>query len=139
MNALEQAKKLLPGHSIVLVKDKDIIISDGRGISPMIKYIEENKCLENYSCADLIVGKAVAMLFVKTKIKEVYGEVMSKNAYEYLVKHNISCSYKIKVDSIINRSGTDICPMEKVVLDIDDVDEAYTALIKKIEEIKRKV
>lgn len=139
MNALEQAKKLLPGHSIVLVKDKDIIISDGRGISPMIKYIEENKSLENYSCADLIVGKAVAMLFVKTKIKEVYGAVMSKSAYEYLAKHNISCSYKVKVDSIINRSGTDICPMEKVVLDIDDVDEAYTALIKKIEEMKRKV
>lgn len=139
MNALEQAKKLLPGHSIVLVKDKDIIISDGRGISPMIKYIEENKSLENYSCADLIVGKAVAMLFVKTKIKEVYGEVMSKSAYEYLVKHNISCSYKIMVDSIINRSGTDICPMEKVVFNIDDVDEAYTALIKKIEEMKRKV
>ena len=80
MSDLEKAKQLLNGHSIVLVKNEEVIIDDGKGISPMMKFIGENINLEGFSAADIVIGKAAAMLFTKAKIKAVYGNIMSIDA-----------------------------------------------------------
>lgn len=37
----------------------------------------------------------------------------------------------------IDRKGTDICPMEKTVADIDDTEEGHKALKAGIEELRR--
>lgn len=137
MNDLEKAKQLLNGHSIVLVKNEEVIIDDGKGISPMMKFIGENINLEGFSAADIVIGKAAAMLFTKAKIKAVYGNIMSIDAKNYLSNHNIECNYNQLVDNIINRMGTDICPMEKTVKDIDDYEVGYIALKQKIQEMRK--
>lgn len=54
---------------------------------------------------------------------EIYAKVTSKYAVAYLNDKNTVLTYDIKVDHIINRSGTGMCPMEKAVLNVNNADE----------------
>ena len=137
MKDIEIAKQNLSGHSICLCKNGDFFTDDGRGISPMLRFIEQGLDLSGYSAADVIVGKAAAMLFVKAKITSVYGEVMSKAAAEFLEKNNIPFTYGELTDKIINRRGDGVCPMEQTVASIDDCDAAYTALREKLNSMRK--
>ena len=137
MTDIELAKTNLNGHSICLCRDGEIITDDGRGISPMMKFIAEGKVLTGYSAADLIVGKATAMLFVKAGIVCVHGKTMSESGKAYLDTHGIPCTYDILTEKIINRQGTDICPMEKAVMNIDDTEKGYEALRIRLESIAK--
>ncbi len=110
--------------------------SDETGIKPILMGLEKDalffKDMEVY---DKIIGKAAAMLFIYGKVKSVFGIVMSRSAQKMLESHGIEYGYETLVDSIINRKGTDICPMEKVVMDIDDIDEAYIQLKERSKEL----
>ncbi|MBQ6412443.1 MAG: DUF1893 domain-containing protein [Ruminococcus sp.] len=134
MTDLEIAKANLEGHSICLCKDGKIITDDGRGISPMMRFINEGRDLSGYSVADIIIGKAAAMLFVKAGIAAVYGKVLSTAARDYLQQSKIPCTWDTLTEKIINRKGDDICPMEKTVAGLDDAEEGYQALKAKITE-----
>ena len=136
MTDTEIAIRELEGHSICLCRSGEFFTDDGRGISPVMRFISEGRDLSGYSTADVIVGKAAAMLFVKASIVSVHGRVMSESGKAFLETHGIPCSYDVLTDRIINRKGTDICPMEKTVADIDDPETAYTALAKKIAELR---
>ncbi len=138
MTDIEIAIKNLEGHSICLCKNGEYFTDDSKGISPMMKFIAEKKDLSGYSAADIIVGKAAAILFVKAGIVSVYGEVMSEAAKLFLEEHGISYSYETLTKKIINRSGTDICPMEKTVTNISDTEKGYIALKEKLAELKSK-
>ena len=138
MRNLEAAKQNFDGHSICLYKDGNLITDDSRGIAPMMKLIAAGTDLRGYSAADLIVGKAAAMLFVKAGIEAVFGKVMSEAALHYLEQHGIHAEYETLTERIINRLGTDICPMEKTVAALNDAERGYEALKQKIAELKRK-
>ncbi len=137
MTDLEIAKANLESHSICLCKDGKIITDDGRGISPMMRFIHEERDLRGYSVADIIVGKAAAMLFVKTGIAAVYGKVMSNAARDYLQQYQIPCTWDALTEKIINRKGDDICPMEKTVAELEDFEEGYLALKVKLTALMR--
>lgn len=136
MSDLENAKIALNGHTIALCKGDKILTSEKKGITPMVEFIDSGINLKGYSVADLIVGKAVAMLYVKAGIVAVYAKTISKPAIQILKNNNISFCYDIFTDKIINRKGNDLCPMEKVVLDIDNVDIAYHLIKSKLNELK---
>ena len=136
MSDLENAKIALTGHTIALCKGDKVFTSDKKGVSPMIEFIDSGINLKGYSVADLIVGKAVAMLYVKAEIVAVYAKTISKSAIQVLKNNHISFYYDILTDKIINRKGNDRCPMEKVVLDIDNVDTAYHLIKSKLNELK---
>ena len=133
---LQNAKKNLLNHTICLCKDATCLFSDKKGISPMMDFINDNIDLNGYSVADLIVGKAVAFLFVKCNIKNVYAKVLSKSGKEILDKYHIYYEYETITEKIINREGNDICPMEKVVLNIDDAEIAYIKLKEKLDNMR---
>lgn len=132
---LLKAKENLNGHTIALVKQDEIITSNKRGIMPMIDLIKANKNLEDFSVADVVVGKAVAMLFVKAKIKEIYAETISMIAKEYLEKHKVVFTYKNLVPYIINRAGNGMCIMEELVLNDGNEEVAYQKMKNKLEEL----
>lgn len=136
MTDIETAKENLDGHSICLCRGGEIITDDGRGISPMMRFLAERRDLTGYAAADVIVGKAAALLFVKAGIVCVHGKTMSVSARDLLEHHSIPCSYDTLTEKIINRQGTDICPMEKTVEAISDADEAYEALGRKLAEMR---
>lgn len=136
MTDIEIAKENLSGHSICLCRRGDIITDDGRGISPMIRFIKEGRDLAGYSAADIIIGKAAALLFLKAGVTEVYGRVMSTSAKVFLEKNNVPCTFETLTERIINRAGTDICPMEKTVENIDSPDTAFEALCQTMERLR---
>lgn len=131
MNDLELAKDLLKDElTIVLVKDTIIYKDNKRGIKAMLDLINNEIDLTGFSVADKVVGKGAAVLFIYSKVKEIYTKVISVTALEILIKCNIKVSYDKLVENIINRKGDDICPMEKAVLNINDIDLAFRALKK---------
>lgn len=78
------------------------------------------------------------MLFINGGIICVHGRIMSESGKAYLESHGIPCTYDILTKRIINRKGPDICTMEKAVEDIDDTENGYEALRKRIEEMQTK-
>ena len=71
MSDIENAKNALDGHSLALCRDGEIITSDLRGVAPMLSFLDNKTDLSGFSAADLIVGKAAALMCVKAGIKEV--------------------------------------------------------------------
>ena len=128
MTDIEIAKRNLSGHTICLCKNGDCILSEKRGISPMMGFIAGGVDLTGYSVADVVVGKAAALLFVKSGIKSVFAKTLSENGKKMLEKYGIAYEYETLTEKIINRTGTDICPMEKAFLLTDSAEEAYELL-----------
>jgi len=137
MTDLDTAKAHLSGHSLCLCRDGAWFTDDGRGISPMLRLLGENRDLRGYAAADIIVGKAAAMLFVKAGIAAVYGEVMSAGGRATLEAHGIPCTFGVLTEKIINRRGDGICPMEQAVAAIDNIDEACRALCEKLHSLRK--
>lgn len=138
MTDLATAKNNLAGHTICLCKGGECLFSEKRGISPMMDFIADGVDLSGYCVADLVVGKAVALLFVKCQIREVYAKTLSESAKRIFELYGISYGYETLAENIINRAGTDICPMERAVIGTDDAEEAYLILKKKLQEMKSK-
>ena len=134
---LQTAKANLAGHTICLCKNESIITDNSRGIAPMMKFIADGKDLNGFSVADLIVGKAAAGLFVKCGIIAVYAKVLSEAGKEFLEKYGVYYEYETLTSHIINRNGTDVCPMEKAVTNLDDPRKMYLAITDKIAELKK--
>ncbi len=128
MTDLQTAVKNLEGHTICLCKNGKCLYSESRGISPMMNFIADGVNLSGYSVADLIVGKAAALLFIKCGIKEVYAKTLSEGGKKVLEDNGVPVIYQTLMEKIVNRAGTDTCPMEKAVAATDNPDEAYALL-----------
>ncbi len=135
MTDLQIAKENLAGHTICLCKDGKCLYSEKRGIAPMMDFIGNGVDLRGFSVADLIVGKAAAMLFARSGIVGVFAKTLSKSGKAILEKYGIPFSYDVLTERIINRDGTAICPMEKAVAHAEDFEEAYELLKSKLKEL----
>ena len=131
MSDLQIAKKNLEGNTICLVKKDSILTKKEKGILPMMQLLEQKVDLTGYSVADLIVGKAVAFLFVKAKIKAVYAKVISRQGLKILNQYHIDLT-----EQIINREKTDICPMEKATQNATNPEEAYLLIKQALAKLK---
>ena len=136
MTDLQTAVMNLGEHSVCLCKNGEWFTADGRGIAPVLELMAERGDLSGHSAADIIVGKAAAMLFVKAGITAVHGRVMSEAGRKYLEERGIPCTWDALTERIINRDGTDVCPMEKTVADIEDAELGYRALRAKVREMR---
>ena len=136
MTDLQTAKNNLEGHTICLCKEGKCLFSEKHGIAPMMDFIAEGIDLSGYSVADLIVGKAAALLFVKCKIKRVFAKTLSESEKRVLELYGVDYEYETLTQKIINRDGTDICPMEKAVLGTDNAEEAYSILQNKLKLLR---
>ena len=128
MTDLQLAKNNLAGHTICLCKDGACLTSDRRGIAPVMELIASGRDLHGYSVADKVVGKAAAMLFARGGIVRVYAKTLSQNGKRILELHSIGYEYETLAEYVINRAGTDICPMERAVSGTDDLEEGYEIL-----------
>lgn len=119
------------GYTCVIIKNgKTVFSSRESGIKPLIDAIDSRLDVRGCTAADKIVGKAAALLYAYMCIEAVYADVMSKDGLSILQSRGIKAEYKILTDKIINRKGTDICPMEKAVAEISDPSQALRALAK---------
>ena len=135
---LSTAKKRLEEgqYTCILLDGDKEYPSTQSGIRPLLTWIGEGIDVQGYTAADVVVGKAAALLYCKMGVAEVYAGVISEPAKEVLEAHGISCAYGECVPYIINRKGDGMCPMEKTVWEISDPEEAVPALTAKIKELQ---
>jgi hypothetical protein len=132
-------KELLKGDiSCLVIKDNEIVYkAKGKGIAPLLELFDNNvKLLNDAYVIDKIIGKAAAIILLLSKVKRVYGVIMSESAYDLLRKNNIEVEYGEKVEMIINRNNDGMCPMEKAVINITDLNEGYNKLKETIKILK---
>lgn len=140
---ISKAKQMIKNKEVnfvVINQNKIVYTANQRGISVLIDLFENQpEKLKGAIIVDKVIGKAAAMIFVYAGVNMVYGETMSNHAKKYLNSNQIKADYGICVDSIINREGNGICPMESSVLDIEDAKVGYDILVKKVAELKKKI
>ena len=134
---LDRAKEIRGSHSVAFVKGEISRVFDGRGVSPLISIIDSGEDFNGFSVADLIIGKAAAMLMTILGVTAVYGEVMSTAGYEYLTSRGITAEYGTLTEMIVNRVGTGRCPMETAVENISDPHDGLIAMKKRLAELKK--
>lgn len=130
---LKLAKEKLAesGCTCAAVRGDTVITSEKRGIEPILLWISEGTDLDGATVADRVVGKAPALLYTLTGVRHVFAYTMTKDAMRIFERAGISYSYDQEADKIINRMGTDICPMEKAASSLEDPEEALHVLWEK--------
>lgn len=139
MNELEQAKELLQQENVTFaaITKAGAVTSAQRGIAPIMNLLQKDvKSLQGAFVADRIIGKAAALLLIKSGITKLYAGVISRHALDVLEESDIEVEYKDYVPYIINRKGDGMCPMEECVLHTNDAQEAYELLCKKLEQLR---
>ena len=124
---LSRAKELLDGGAaLAVVNGGGELVFSENGIKTLLTI--PTASIAGAFIADKVVGKAAAMILAYAGAVEVYAGIVSEPALEVLKNKRIVCVYGKLVHNIENKTRTDICPMEKTVLGVDDVEEAYELL-----------
>lgn len=121
---MNQLIDILHSEGLTLVVKSDdgkIFRFTQRGVKDLLTLVTENpQVLQGALIADKAVGKAAAACMAIGGVRQVHADVMSEPALDLLHTHGIEAQYGQLVDHIINRTGTDWCPMEKLSRDVDD-------------------
>ncbi|MEA1964175.1 MAG: DUF1893 domain-containing protein [Candidatus Aerophobetes bacterium] len=136
---IELAKIVLNSfnYSLVVVKEGRLLGKKReRGIKPFLKVINElGKNIENATVGDRIVGRAIALLSLYVKIKEIYTPLVSQKAIEVLKKEKIGIHADKIVPYIKNREGTGVCPFEKLLIRVNSPQKAFKLVKDKLGEL----
>jgi len=132
MDDLELAENELKSRKINLVIVKNGVVlyqSKASGMKGILQAIDEfNGDLAGAAIADKIVGRAAAMLCVYSEVKSVFAITMTEGALKLLKKNRVAHRFEKYVRRLMNSQGTDICPFEKAIRDIEDPKEAFKTL-----------
>ncbi len=92
--------------------------------------------LENYgnvpqviNVYDKLIGKGAAILLTQYNVNKVYAKTITKKALEIL-SSKYEVEYDRVVDNILNRDRSDLCPIEKIASETDDIDTLIDELTK---------
>lgn len=134
---LEKAKKLMEQNraTLAIVCGDRQELSFDRGVKPLILLLSSNNDYAAFSASDRVIGKAAAFLYINLGIKNIYCELISEKALEVFKIYKVNIFYKELVPLIVNRDKTGYCPMESLVLNINDPKEVYEAIKNKIREM----
>jgi hypothetical protein len=98
-------------------KGKRILFTSGKDrLAPAVEYIETFPHEKGVIVYDRIVGNAAALLLKIIRCRTVFSELGSENAIKTLESEGIKYHFNETVDCIMNDSGQDMCPMEKLSL-----------------------
>ncbi len=129
MTDLELAKQTLRGDklSLAIAKNAHVLYqTKAEGILGLVRAIDQLKDeLAGASVADRVVGKAAALLCVQIEAAHVFGLTMSKSGLATLKKHGIDCEFQRLVPAILNIDKSCKCPLEKMVENLTNAQEAY--------------
>ncbi len=134
---IEQAINLLrEGNYTFVACHGDVVhTSTCRGVKPLVALYANHTDLTDFSVADKVVGRATAFLYILHNVRHIHAGVISRAALSLLYDAKIAVDYDTLVDHIINRTGDDICPFEKAVLDIRNPETAYTIIREKMDAL----
>lgn len=138
---LKSLQEKLNNEDLTLVAQiqDTIYTSQLKGIAPLINPMKENQLFfKDAIVVDRVIGKAAAMLLALSQVQYIYAYVLSRKVREILDAYKIDYDYEKLADYIVNREHNGMCPMEKTVYDMTDLNEALAALIQKQEELSKR-
>lgn len=131
---MEQLKKILNSpdvRGVLRSSTGDIVKFHNPGVKDLYNLVVTRPVVLKGACvADRVIGRGAALLMVKGCVAEVFAEVVSEPALDVLRHAGIATSYNTLVPNIINRNGTDMCPVEKLTMTVSNPDVA----LEKIKE-----
>ena len=126
-----------------VVADEDEIIfkSDKKGILPMLEVLDlynEGKINPVYQ-ADRIIGKAAIIIAHKCNIKNIYGTVISRSAYDFAKRKDINLECSELVEVIMDKAKVKEGPFEAALheVDEDDFDLVLKIVNETLDKMKR--
>ena len=126
---MEQLKEILHSGTCLGVARSlqgELKLFERRGVADLFSLVsDEPQFLREASVADKVIGRGAALLLVKGGAREVYAEVISSGALDVLSRAGVTVSFGKEVPNIINRTGTDVCPVENLTAGTSSPDEAY--------------
>lgn len=130
MRDVDRAAALLAsgGHTCVLCRGDTLLVSELRGIAPILDWMAKGVDLKGFSVADRVTGKAVALLYAASGITQAYAVLASQSAVETCSAQGVNLEVIQLVSFIANRSRSGLCPMEAIVATIDDPEIAVHLL-----------
>ncbi|MCM1043624.1 MAG: DUF1893 domain-containing protein [Corallococcus sp.] len=128
-SSLAKAKLLLAeGNTCALVSENCALVSKERGVVPLLRFLDGGQDFSDFFAADKVVGKAAAALYVKLNVRGIYADVISVSAAKLLQANGIGYVCGTTVQSIVNRKGDGLCPMELASMNISDLDGMVSAI-----------
>ena len=126
------------GNSLMIYQNGELIFESSlKGIRPHLKAIDElGSRLESSLMVDKILGRAAAFLMIYGRAGEAIAAVLSTPGRRVLEKYNLKFSYAEEVPHIKMENGVIYCPFERMVQGIDDPDEAYRAIVEKMNSFR---
>ena len=123
---IDRAKELITSNecSVAAVTPSgEILTGSGSSVRPLLQLYELHELqLRGSVVADKIIGRAAACILCAAEVSEVFAFVMSRSGKELLDRYNIKTGYETLIPFISNIRGDDMCPMEKTVEGIDDLE-----------------
>lgn len=118
------------GWSVVAVKNGEILGGRiGRGVRPFVELVSElGESLRGATLGDRVIGRSVAMVAAHVGFAGVYARLISQGALEELSRRGVTVARDSVTDAIKDRTGTGICPTEKLAIGQDDSEAVFDAL-----------
>lgn len=129
---MEELKALLQREDVrgvVRTVTGEIVEFHRQGVIDLFTLLTEApQMLKDAQIADRVIGRGAALLMVKGGVREVFAYVISESALSIFKQAGIPVTYNSLQPHIINRTGTDICPVEKLTASTKDPEEAYARI-----------
>jgi hypothetical protein len=129
---LDLAKKRMEDKALTLciVRDGEVLFEGAsRGISGFLDAVESlGGRLKGASVADRVVGKAVGLLCVDSRVGAVYASTLSRDAKQLFDHCSVNVEWGELVESILDAGRRETCPFERLAAGIADPKDAYGRL-----------
>lgn len=124
LNALEEQ-----GVGMIIVNHGETTTYNQPGVQDLLRLTaEEPERLKGAVVADKRVGKAAACLLIEGGVKRVNTPLVSTPAKEMLEAAGIPLYAREEIPLMVNMDGTDLCPMEKKLLDAQTPEQCAAIL-----------
>jgi hypothetical protein len=140
ININEYLKRLEEADMCLMVYRGDELIfqSSSKGVRPHLEAIVKlGDRLKGTVMVDKIVGRAAALLILYSEAVEVYAGVITSGGREVLTRAGVKLSFEVETEHIKMVDGRIYCPFEAMVQGIDDPLKAYTAIVEKMDALRK--
>lgn len=123
--------------SCVVANGDQAVAFRERGVKDLYRLLKDNSpLLRNAFIADKVVGKAAASLMIAGGVTGVYAVTISTPALSLLRKYGVDVTFDTEVHHIVNRTGTDWCPLEKQCFLANTVEECIARIDSFLDTLK---
>jgi len=125
---MEHLKNMLnnPGvRGVLRTTTGEIVVFHNQGVKDLFNLVStQRNMLEGAYVADRVIGRGAALLLVIGHVNQVFAQLISEQAVKVLQAAEIKTDFANMVPNIINREGSDICPVEKLTMNVTDPEVA---------------